>query len=85
VLGYYEADCQAEEILARLRTGEIPDGVMLTDGVYSYLCKISDTQGLAVSVTVDGKNVYDILQWQVVSTQDWEADDKLHVWTGQEQ
>ena len=27
VSGYYQADCQAEAILARLRSGELPPGV----------------------------------------------------------
>ena len=81
VEGYYEADCRAEEILARLRGGEHPDGVKEENGIYSYACPISDTQTLAVQVKLSGAE-YEILRWQAVSTQDWQADDSLPVWDG---
>ena len=81
VVGYYAADCEAEEILARLRSGERPEGVKEKNGIYSYSCTISDTQTLAVEVAVDGAE-YTILRWQAVSTADWQADDSLPVWDG---
>lgn len=82
VTGYYQADCLAEEILAQLRSGEWPDGVNESDGVYSYACAISDTQALAVKVKLDGED-YTVLRWQAVSTVDWKADDKILVWNGE--
>lgn len=82
VVGYYEADCMAEQILARLRAGESVEAVQKNDGVYSYTCAISDTQALAVDVTVDGTD-YTILRWQAVSTANWQADDTLPVWSGE--
>lgn len=81
ITGYYEADCQAEAVLARLRAGEIPHGVTADDNQYSYLCKISDTQALAVTVRLED-TAYTILRWQVISTVDWQADNKLPVWAG---
>ena len=81
VTGWYEADCAAEEILARLRCGEVPAGVTEHDGVFTYACPISDTQTLAVAVTVDGDD-YNILRWQAVSAVDWQAGDQLPVWQG---
>lgn len=82
VTGYYEADCAAEEILARLRAGEMPDGVTAYDGgIYRYGCPISDTQTLAVEVAIEGEN-YTILRWQARSTAEWVADDSLPVWDG---
>lgn len=78
---YYAADCAAEEILARLRAGERPEGVREENGVYTYACTISDTQTLVVEVAVDGAQ-YSILRWQAVSTADWKADDTLPVWSG---
>lgn len=81
VEAYYWADAQAEEILARLRAGEIPTGVTETNGVYAYACRISDTQTLLVEVAVDG-SVYEILRWQAVSTADWQAEEELLVWDG---
>ena len=81
VTGYYQADCQAETILARLRAGETPQGVEVRDGRYVYSCPISDTQTLEVEVAMDGDS-YTILRWQAVSTADWQPDDDLSVWDG---
>lgn len=81
VEGYYEADCMAETILARLRAGEQIEGIRENNGVFSYACAISDTQALAVEVVVDGAD-YTILRWQAVSTAEWQADDSLPVWDG---
>lgn len=81
VLGYYAADCAAEEILAQLREGSVPAGVKEQGGVYRYGCPISETQMLAVEVEVRGSE-YTILRWQARSTADWVADDSLPVWDG---
>lgn len=80
--GYYAADCMAEEILARLRSGERPAHVEEADGVFRYACAISETQALAVEVAVTGTD-YTVLRWQAVSTADWQADESLPVWTGE--
>lgn len=81
---YYAADCCAQQLLAQLRAGEMPDGVTAENGVYTYYCAISDTQALYVQVAINEDN-YEILRYQAVSTTDWQADDKLHVWSGPEQ
>jgi hypothetical protein len=81
VEGYYQADCEAEEILARLRQGEWPAGIKETNGVFAYACPISETQTLVVEVMVDGTD-YNILRWQAMSTADWQASDQLPVWQG---
>lgn len=78
VYDYYAADCCAEELLSRLRSGEIPEGVTAENGVYRYHCALSDTQILAVEVAVTGTD-YEILRWQAVSTTHWQANEKLHV------
>lgn len=82
ITGYYAADCRAEEILARLRVGQMPEGVTGENGIYTYSCPISATQTLAVRVAVKG-NSYEILRWQAVSTVDWQANDRMPVWDGQ--
>lgn len=79
---YYRADCAAEEILAKLRSGEMPQGVRCEGNLYTYSCTISDTQTLAVCVELDGSN-YTLLRWQAISITDWEAEDKLPVWDGE--
>lgn len=78
---YYRADREAEELLARLREGDIPPGVTRQDGVYRYTVPISDTQALAVSAAVDGER-YTVLRWQAVSTVSWQTEDGLPVWDG---
>ena len=88
---YYAADCAAEEILARLRQGELPEGTAVLDSgregdewtLYGYTCPVSDVLDLEVQVKVDRKGNYHILQWQVVSVAQWQSDDSLAVWDGE--
>ena len=97
VSGYYQADVQAQTILARLRRGDDPgdtafDVEIVGDEqtpaaldrsylIYSYTCPISETQELSVSVRMDDDR-YTILRWQAVSTLDWQADENIEVWDG---
>lgn len=83
VLDYYQADSQAEAILARLRRGELPAQVEAEgEGRYAYACPISDTQSLMVEVQLEGTE-YTVLRWQAVSTTQWEAEENLTVWDGE--
>ena len=66
VVSYYEADYEAEEIFARLRQGEIPEGVKVDGGSYCYDCRISKTQVLRVEV-LRLKNGWSVEKWQAVS------------------
>ncbi len=81
VSAYYEADCEAEAILAELRSGNLPAGVVKNDNCYSYQCVISDVLLLDVEVSVNG-DAYKVLRWQVVSTTDWQQEDSMQVWDG---
>ena len=74
VSDYYRADSQAEEILARLRTGEIPDGVTEKNHIYSFRCTISPTQALLVEVQEED---WKILRWQTISTIQWQPDESI--------
>ena len=78
VSDYYAADSEAEEILARLRSGEIPDNVTLEDNVYYYSCTVSPTLSLQVEVSAGD---WMVLRWQTVSTVSWQADDSLELWS----
>lgn len=80
--GYYQADTEAEEILARLREGDIPSGVTVNGDVYTYVCPVSDTQELQVAVRLRDEQ-YDVLRWQTCSTADWDPDDSLELWDGE--
>lgn len=81
IKAYYAADCEAERILAEIRNGTEPDGVSRNGDVVKYSCRVSDTQQLDVSVRTDGED-YEILQWQLVYSAQWQADDSLGVWNG---
>jgi len=83
ISSYYEADCQAEMILAQLRAGEMPDGVTVNGDLYEYSCPISDTQALEVHVQLDGE-AWTVLRWKAVSTAAWEIEDGLNLWDGGE-
>jgi len=80
---YYRAEYEANEMLSRLRSGEIPQGVREDDGIYSYACAINDSQSLVVEAKIDNSD-YSILRWQTVNTAQWQADDELHLWDGAE-
>lgn len=82
ILAYYRAEMEADTLVARLRNGEIPQEIILDDGVYTFRCPISDTRALEVEVRLNGE-AYQILRWQCVSVTDWKIDDKLPVWNGQ--
>lgn len=98
VSDYYAADCQAQEILARLRNGECPEGVTFSNGVWlygvassgsgplwaDYAVPISDTQELQVSVLLMGgaDADYVIQRWQAVPSGEWEIDESLDIWDG---
>ena len=81
VSDYYAADCAAEEILARLRAGQLPEGVSQQGDVYTYSCAISPTQELQVEVCGDG---WEILRWQAVSTVQWQENTDVELWDGNE-
>ena len=87
---YYAADCAAQEILARLRSGEAP-AEATSHGYdswhagtrYTYACPISDTQNLEVEVIVDGTD-YEILRWQACYSGEWTETEGLDIWDGED-
>ncbi len=83
---YYAADAEAQEILARLRAGERPEGVTVTPGQdvrrCAYTCPVSDALELQVEVELSPEGNYRIRRWQMVSTRQWEGTNDLEVWTG---
>ena len=81
VESYYRADCQAEEIFARLRSGELPKEVTLSQGVYRYSLPIGENLALQVELTRAGDR-WTVLRWQTMAPET-ELDDGLPVWNGQ--
>jgi len=81
VRAYYAADCEAEEILAQLRQGNIPEEVAVSGNRYCYECVVTDTQKLVVEAEINGGE-YRVLRWQTESTLLWQEDDGLQLWDG---
>ena len=89
VQDYYAADVQAQEILARLRNGETPEGVTLSGSglLYAdYTVPISDTQELQVQVILKGISdaEYVVESWRAVPAGEWAPDDGLDLWMPEE-
>lgn len=80
VTAYYAADLKAQEIFARLRSGEQLPDVREENGIYSFCCRISGSQVLEAEVEKT-ENKWCILRWQVVSGAE-AADEILPVWDG---
>ena len=49
--------------------------------MYTFTCPASDTLELQVKVRISGTD-YEVLQWQMVSTADWQNDESLNLWDG---
>lgn len=81
VQAYYEADRQAEEVFARLRSGEMVEGVEQTENRYSFRCYISEHQHLDVVLSCE-EGQWQILRWQAVATPEPIKDNVLPVWDG---
>lgn len=81
VAAYYEADCQAEEIFARLRNGEIVKGVHQEENYYRYTCFISQNQQLEVELLRENGG-WEILRWQAVAQVELTEEDSPAVWDG---
>lgn len=80
VADFYAADRQAQNIYARLKLGEIPEGVEVAGDIYRYSCIVSDTQHLEVELQKTGEG-WEILRWQAVTTAEYE-EETLPVWDG---
>ena len=82
LLARREADAEAEAILARLRAGEVPEGVRWEDDAYDCTIPIAPDRELRISVRRAGKE-YTVLFWREAPTGDWQADDRLTLWDGE--
>lgn len=78
---YYAADLQAEQIFARLRSGEAVPQVQQTENTYRYTCPISQTQRLEVTVCLED-GAWQVLRWRSVTLSDDTLTETLPVWQG---
>lgn len=85
---YYEADLLAECILAEMLEEDTIPGtlrgidILSEGGKASFVCPISDNKELYVEIAVF-EDSYEILDWRMQDTIEWEADSGLPVWTGE--
>ena len=80
---YYEADRHAEEIFARLRAGQMPEGVQRIDDHYHYSIPITTYQSLQVQL--QHQDGWQVLRWQTVVTSYPDIEETLPVWSGSHQ
>ncbi len=81
---YYEADMQAEEILAQIRQGQVPGGVIKEGDRYQYSCPVDHNQQLSVEVEYRDYT-YRIIKWRKEYIGEWKPEEKIEVWDGMEE
>ena len=78
VRDWYAADLQAQEVFARLRSGEIPADVEQIGEEYRYSVPVSQNQTLEVTVK-ETKGSWEVCSWQTVA-HPVDGDTALPVW-----
>ena len=79
---WYAADLEAQEIYAKLRSGEAVESVEQIDGQHIYSVTLSEHQTLRV--TLENRNgSWEVISWQTLAHME-ETDNALPVWRGQE-
>ena len=76
VVSFYEADAQAEAVLAQIMSSDVTPGETV-----SFMTPISDISALYVSV-LRTDYAFEILSWKMIMIDDWSSDDTLNVWPG---
>lgn len=78
VTAWYEADLQAQEIFARLRSGETVADVEIQGESCRFRVAFSQYQSLEVELCRDGQD-WTVLRWQAVAHPE-EINDTLPLW-----
>jgi hypothetical protein len=93
VIGYYEADALAEQILAKIvEADDMPDMILgveissywdmwLEEEIVHFLCPMPGTKALYVKAAVYCEPC-GILSWRIIDMEEWVFDDTLDVWSG---
>ena len=96
VLGYYNADTLAENIVSEIvQTDALPDSIrdikIMSDqdlesgaNIAYFSCPISGNKELYVRLAIWGDS-YDILCWRMCDTDEWVVDDSMYVWQGNDE
>ncbi len=77
---YYEAECKAEEVIAGLRAGNVPDFVEKDGEIYSFEYPVGEDKKLDVKVKIESEDNVKVLCFKETSTAPWENDDSLVLW-----
>ena len=77
---WYAADLQAQEVFARLRSGEMPAGVEKSDAYYRYSVPVSENQTLQV-ILREAEDCWEVISWQTIPNPE-DGDTTLPVWQG---
>lgn len=80
VAGWYRADCQAQEMFARLRGWERPEGIREEAGMYYSSIPISHSQALELTLKQESGR-WQILRWQAVVSEQT-GEETLPLWKG---
>lgn len=83
---YYDAANRIQEQIAD-RMQEAQEQNLAADTQFSFQEEVSDGQILVASVVVTGdgeERDFDVVQWQLQSSEDWEADRSLDVYQGEQ-
>ena len=82
-LDYREAAYAGQEILARLRAGEMPEGVTVSGDSLSYSVPVTELLELRVETRIGEDGSFEILKIHTAPAGgSWEPDDSLEVWDG---
>lgn len=69
---WYAADAAAQETLAALRAGEIPDGVQdAGSGVYAWTEPVDETKHIEIKIEIGPGGSYRILEWKMAQNEPW--------------
>lgn len=80
---YYRAEMDAQELFARLRAGEIPEGVTREGDIWRYTCPVSRHQQLEVALE-NREGRWQVLTWRTRALAP-EEEQTLPVWQGPDQ
>ena len=80
VAEYYAADRQAQRIYAKLKQGEVVEGVEANQNYFRYSCPIRENQALEVELRKTD-SIWEVIRWQAVTTMEYK-EETLPVWDG---
>lgn len=75
---YYEADVEANRILAAIRSGTVPEGVERDEDEYAWQVPVTDVLSLCCEARIQGPD-FEIRKWALDRSVPWEGDFDMDV------